>query len=110
MTPDEHSAATLAANDLRNRDYAVAVSAVLATYEGRSFIWELLTRTGYFGASFAGEFTHETAFREGKRDIGARTMADIEAIDAGAWTQLKLESAQREQRYHVIPTTQEDNE
>lgn len=48
---------------------------VLASHRGRRLIWRYLEECGVFKISFTG--SSETFFKEGKRDIGLRLLADI---------------------------------
>ena len=57
------------ANDMR---------ALLATTEGRRFLWRLMEKCGVYRESFTG--SSETFFLEGKRSIGLFVIAEI--IDA----------------------------
>lgn len=93
-----------------NRDYANSVAAVLDTYEGRAVLWELLTRCGLYGTSFAGEATHTMAFKEGKRDIGKQTFFDIENTSGDAYGVMRKEHLARVERYHVEPGKKETDE
>ncbi len=44
----------------------------------RRFIWTLLCECGIHNISFCGELTHETAFKEGQRNIGNKLIAMLE--------------------------------
>jgi len=57
------------ANDMRS---------LLATIEGRRFLWRLMEKCGVYRESFTG--SSETFFLEGKRSIGLFVIAEI--IDA----------------------------
>lgn len=54
-----------------------AFSAVMATPDGRRYLWWLLERCGVFKSSFTGD--HATFFNEGQRNVGLAVMADIHA-------------------------------
>jgi len=55
-----------------------AFTAVMATAEGRRWIWWLLERCGVFRTSFTGDET--TYFNEGTRNVGLMVIADINAL------------------------------
>lgn len=50
---------------------------------------DLLTLTGVWRISFAGESTHATAFAEGMRNAGLRLLSDLETADPTALALLK---------------------
>ncbi len=50
---------------------------ILSTKQGRRFVWNILQLSGVTRQSFAGESTHETAFREGNRVHGLKLFAAI---------------------------------
>ena len=54
-----------------------AFRAVMATADGRRWIWWLLDRCGVFRTSFTGDST--TFFNEGSRNVGLMVIADINA-------------------------------
>jgi hypothetical protein len=54
-----------------------AFRAVMATPEGRRWIWWLLDRCGVFRTSFTGD--NATFFNEGSRNVGLMVIADINA-------------------------------
>jgi hypothetical protein len=60
----------------RHRDFRETFS---ATEQGRRVLAQILSRCRLWDRSYAGEATHETAFREGNRDIGLWLMGVIEA-------------------------------
>ena len=55
-----------------------AFRAVMATADGRRWIWWLLDRCGVFRTSFTGDAT--TYFNEGTRNVGLMVIADINAL------------------------------
>ena len=54
-----------------------AFRAVMATREGRQYLWWLLEQCGVFRTSFTGDST--TFFNEGGRNVGLILIADINA-------------------------------
>lgn len=68
------------------------VAAVLSTSAGRRFVWDLLGRCGIFALSYARGDTHETAFNEGKRQIGNPLFAEIQSEHPEAYAQMAAES------------------
>lgn len=71
---------------------------VLSTREGRRFIWRYLCESGVFRTSFTGN--SYTYFNEGRREIGIRLMADIDAAQPEAYFQMGQE-AKNEELNHV---------
>ena len=55
-----------------------AFRSVMATAEGRRWIWWLLERCGVFRTSFTGD--NATFFNEGTRNVGLMVIADINAL------------------------------
>jgi hypothetical protein len=89
------------------RDQEAALDYVLSEPNGRAFVWGLLEKCGVFGASFMGEHTHATAFNEGRRDIGIRVLAEMLQHRPEALAEMQCENQSRQERYHVIPRTEE---
>jgi hypothetical protein len=54
-----------------------AFKAVMATREGRRYVWWLLDQCGVFRTSFTGNSA--TFFNEGQRNVGLMLIADINA-------------------------------
>ena len=55
-----------------------AFRSLMATAEGRRWMWWLLERCGVFRTSFTGDAT--TYFNEGTRNVGLMVIADINAL------------------------------
>lgn len=51
------------------------VKAIMATGEGRRFMWRLLEKTGLYKTSFTGNST--TFFNEGQRNIGLWLISQV---------------------------------
>lgn len=97
--PAETSAAA-AARRLRERELADA-RAVLATEQGRRFLWWLLGEAGTHSISYVRGDAYETAFREGQRNTGIMLEARINAADPLALLTMQreaLEDAARRRR------------
>lgn len=54
---------------------------ILQNQSGRRFYWRLLEVCGTFELSYLRGDTHETAFREGGRNIGNRLLSDLMEAD-----------------------------
>jgi len=67
---------TRKADRVENRRLA-AFKTVMASREGRRYVWWLLEQTGVFRSSFTGNST--TFFNEGQRNVGLMLVADINA-------------------------------
>lgn len=65
------------ANDLRY---------MLASDQGKRFIWSLLESCGIFKSSFTG--SSETYFLEGQRNIGLKLLAEIMKTDPEAYVKM----------------------
>lgn len=59
---------------------------VLATEQGRRFMWRLLTQTGVFKSTFTGD--NETFFLEGQRNIGLFLLQDIMGLCPERFTEM----------------------
>ena len=68
------------------------VKYIMATPQGRRFVWKYLSICGVFGLSFSGESTHETAFKEGQRLVGNTLLGDINTACPDAYFQMIEES------------------
>ena len=57
---------------LRSNDEALTMRHLMATYDGRAFVWWRMELTGASDgrSSFAGEATHSMAYQEGMRHVG----------------------------------------
>jgi hypothetical protein len=69
---------------------------VLSTYQGRSFIWELLTRAGIYRTTFSDNAAI-SAFNEGIRQSGLHLIARIDGVDQNAYAKLRREAVRREE-------------
>ncbi len=54
-----------------------ALKTVMATAEGRRYLWWLLDRCGVFRTSFTGD--NSTFFNEGMRNVGLMVLGDVNA-------------------------------
>ena len=54
-----------------------ALTAVMATAEGRRYLWWLLDSCGVFRTSFTGD--NSTFFNEGMRNVGLMLLGDVNA-------------------------------
>lgn len=58
--------------------------------EGRRFIWKLWSETGVFRASFTLN-SNQTAFNEGRRDIGLAILLEVQKAKPDAYAQMQRE-------------------
>lgn len=66
------------------------VRTVMATVEGRRFVWRMLDRAGVFRTSFTGNST--TFFNEGMRNMGLIVLADVHEACSDKYIQMMTES------------------
>ena len=59
---------------------------LLASDQGRRFIWNMLEKCGVFKSSFTG--SSETFFLEGPRNIGLKLMSDIMRVDPESYLKM----------------------
>ena len=87
------------AQQARVHDEFNSASKVLNTYDGRAFVWALLTETGIHRTSFVGEFPMTMAYNEGCRKIGIWVENWLFTIDNKLYIMMREEAEEREQRY-----------
>lgn len=81
--------------DERVRDIELAdMRKIMATREGRRFVWRLLDRAGVFRTSFTGNST--TFFNEGMRNMGLMVIGDVMAACADQYVVMMNESKEDE--------------
>jgi hypothetical protein len=73
----------------RNREI-LDLCKVLKGPEGRRFVLRVLSEAGMFRASFS-QNSMQTAFNEGKRDIGLWLMKDLDEAEPMAYSQILRE-------------------
>jgi hypothetical protein len=64
---------------------------VLSNIKGRRFIWKVLSSCGAFHASYVPKDANQTAFNEGRRDIGLRLLRDLGHANPKAYSQMEDE-------------------
>lgn len=69
---------------------------VLGTVSGRAVLWAVLEDCGIYRLSYHNN-PHETAFREGNRQVGLRLLAEIHAAAPHAYIQMQQEATKRTQ-------------
>jgi len=63
---------------------------VLKLPEGRRLVWRILSEAGVFKASFSLN-SMQTAFNEGRRDIGIWLIQDVDRAEPNAYAQMQRE-------------------
>lgn len=71
------------------------MSLLLATRPGRRYIWGLLESCGIFRTSYSTD-PNGMAFAEGRRDVGLRVLADVNAASPEQYLVMLRESQQEE--------------
>ena len=66
-----------AASGLRQSGLDKVLAGLLADYDGREGVWDLLSRCNCYETSFVPGDPGEMAFREGRRTIGLSLIADV---------------------------------
>lgn len=73
----------------RNKKVEEAYKKVLATEEGKTLIWDLLSYAEIYGDAFTGNST--TFYKLGLQRVGKRIIERINALDPKAYAKLLLE-------------------
>lgn len=71
------------------------VRALLATAEGRKFLWRLLERCGVYKSSY-DQSGSRVYFNEGRREVGLWVLAEIIEAEPEAYVSLMKEAKGRE--------------
>lgn len=83
------------ADEKRRRDELErAYRAVYATRAGKLVLYDILSKSGIYGASFSGENTHTTNFILGQQEVGKRLIRELDSIDARFYPKLLLDMAE----------------
>lgn len=79
---------------LERERYRQAVEYVMATQEGRLFVYRVLEKSGVYAssASRASFRTNETFFHEGQRNVGNQVLAELEALTPGSYLSMIKEN------------------
>ena len=64
---------------------------VLSNVKGRRLVWKILSNCGAFKASYVPKDSTQTAFNEGRRDIGLRLLLDVGQADPKAYSTMENE-------------------
>lgn len=73
----------------RNKKVEEAYKKILATEEGKTVIWDLLSYAEIYGDAFTGNST--TFYKLGLQRVGKRIIERINALDPKAYAKLLLE-------------------
>lgn len=93
---NEHEVKKRRTKDKLRRETEVEdLKKLLATKEGRRFIWKILQHCNIYENSFTGNST--TFFKEGRRDIGLWLLTELHYADKTAYANLQLEAAKQEE-------------
>lgn len=81
----------------RARDRELAdLRVVMASAEGRRFVWRLLGRCGVYRTSFDGTTSERTHFKEGERNIGLWLNAEIGEADVRSYITMQSENMMKD--------------
>jgi hypothetical protein len=64
---------------------------VLSNTKGRRVLWFILSLCGVFRASYVPKDSTQTAFNEGRRDVGLRLLLEIQTANPKAYSQMEDE-------------------
>ena len=84
--------------DDAERQHHEDVRALVATPGGRRLVWHLFGVSGLWGASFAGEATHATAYQEGRRSVARDVMELLHRVAAPSYALMVQEQMAALQR------------
>lgn len=73
----------------RNKKVEEAYKKILATEEGKTVLWDLLSYAEIYGDAFTGNST--TFYKLGLQRVGKRVIERINALDPKAYAKLLLE-------------------
>ena len=73
----------------RNKKVEEAYKKILATEEGKTVLWDLLSYAEIYGDAFTGNST--TFYKLGSQRVGKRVIERINALDPKAYAKLLLE-------------------
>ena len=74
----------------RKRDQSCAdLLSVMATHEGRRFVWRILEGTGIYKLSYTGN--SETFFNEGQRNVGLKLLSELQKITPSEYLKMTEE-------------------
>lgn len=71
---------------IEERELHRSLNEVLTTAEGVRVLYWIMSQSGIYQTSFAGEATHATAFNLGKREVGSRLLGLIDTLDINAYS------------------------
>ena len=74
-------------------EFKIILKTVLDTYEGRTVLWEFLSRCDLYKGGYTGD--NSAYFYEGRRDIGLSILQDIMDIDKNYYTTMMNEADRR---------------
>jgi hypothetical protein len=81
---------------LRREQEISDMKAVMATVEGRRFIWRQLKAAGIYDTSFVGGAPDITAFKEGARNLGLMLLGEIMTEATGSFLTMQKEATDYE--------------
>lgn len=86
------------------------LATVLATVQGRRFVWGLLAECGVFRLSYVPGALPQTEFNEGRRSIGLKTMAEIHDLDPALYVVMAQEAANEKKQTAEVSETKPEEE
>lgn len=79
-----------------NKELERALLFILQTEQGRMYLSEVLDFCGLYQTSFTGN--SETYFKEGKRNVALKIMADMAKVDPNSYINMMIETKKRKEK------------
>ncbi len=95
LTPEDRD--RLEAEKLRRADMDV-LREIMATPQGRGWLWRRLEACHIFGNTFFGEETHRSAFAQGQENVGRRLWADVQEASLELYVKMCAEQKAETER------------
>ena len=72
---------------------------LLDTYEGRHWLWKIISEAGTHSCSFVGGYPDVTAFNEGARKFGTIILNEVLTCEPNAYMVMRMEAEKRDLEY-----------
>lgn len=92
--PEKLAEAERKARDQRDVELN-CIREILTTYQGRQFLWNILSRCHVYKTSMSGR-KHDVIFQEGERNIGLWLLNEVFTAMPNAYTLIRSEAMARD--------------